>query len=315
MRGAAKERRTAVRLYGYPSGHFHKEMGKNYTLRMNHDTIIIALTFLMICTGCARVNFPPSSPLVTFAVVDVGQGLSQIGVAQNTALVWDLGEITASEAWLRTYGQIGSPDVAAIVVSHIHFDHIGNFLNLPRSLPFSGRVITGPYADTASIRRNAGEWALDIFFTIAAQGDTVAGLPGVRVECVWPPRDVIAHPAATDDLMNGYSLCFLLQYGATAAMITSDIDTSAQRALSSTYGFRLKSDILVAPHHGSSKAVDEAFFGYVNPDLVVVSCGAGYGFNFPSTRLVDLLYQMKVEMKRTDQAGNVILNSNGYYWE
>jgi competence protein ComEC len=275
---------------------------------------IICLLFF----ACSRINVIDEVPACVFSVVDVGQGLSQIGVSSGEALVWDVGDsgYGASDSFQAACERLGSPRINAIVISHLHIDHMGGLSKLPAALSFSGHIITHPGEDTAYIRyRVAQERQKDVYFTMVAQGDTVPGLPGVRVECLWPPRTITEAPASIDTWKNRYSMCFRLTGGLTSALITSDIDTIAMQALSLTYGFGLASDILVAAHHGSTTSVDPVFYGYVNPTDVVIPCGRDNPYGFPSARVMDLIYQMQLGCHRTDQQGTIVAVSDGYYWE
>ena len=264
---------------------------------------------------CSRVNVVDDFPACIFAVVDVGQGLSQICIAQGASFIFDVGDSSAGDSLKKNFERFGSPRVDAIIISHTHMDHIGGLSKLTPSMSFSGQIITHPNEDTAYIRwRVAPDWRDIVHFTMISQGDTVPGLPGVRVECVWPPREIDT-TLSIDTRKNRYSMCFLLRCGVTTALITSDIDTAAEQELSRTYGFGLKSDIMVIPHHGSSSSADPVFYGFVNPSAVINSCGTDNAYGFPSQRMIDLVYQMRIELRRTDQEGSIIAYSDGYYWE
>jgi competence protein ComEC len=230
-------------------------------------------------------------------------------------LVFDIGDSNVSDFWRQTYERLGSPRVEAIIVSHSHVDHMGGLSKLSAAMPFSGRIITHPGEYTGYIRRRvAPEIQQSVYFTLVVQGDTVPGLQGVRVECLWPPPSIDT-TLFIDTWKNRYSMCFRLTCGATTALITSDIDTAAERELSATYGFGLKSDLMVIPHHGSASSADPVFFGFVNPSAVIVSCGKDNAYGNPSQRILDLIFQMRMEFHRTDQEGSIFAQSDEYYWE
>jgi competence protein ComEC len=275
----------------------------------------LAVAIFALAASCARTTTFDDAPSCTFAVADVGQGLSQIATSGGSGLMFDVGDSIGGGPWLAAYQRLGSPMIEAIVVSHSHIDHMGGLSNLPASIDFSGNIITHPNEDTGYIRyRVSPEWRQSVHFTLLSQGDTVPGLDGVRVECLWPPR-VIDTTLFIDTRKNRYSMVFLLTCNATTALITSDIDTAAEQALSQTYGFGLKSDLMVIPHHGSAGSANPVFFGFVNPQAAIVSCQKDNPYGFPSQRMLDLVYQMRLELRRTDLEGTVAALSDGYYWE
>jgi competence protein ComEC len=139
-------------------------------------------------------------------------------------------------------------------------------------------------------------------------------LDGVSVECIWPPRDLAISAPVIDDYKNRYSLAFMVRFGSNAVLVTSDIDTLAERQLAASYGFSLMSDIVVVPHHGSAGSVDPVFYGYVNPSVAVISFGANNPYGHPAKNVLDLLFQMRVQLFETATEGTVSAATDGYYF-
>jgi len=270
--------------------------------------------FLAAFFACTNVADRDGRRSCVCAVLDVGEGLAQICAINGAAIAFDVGDTLAGNQWASGYGRVGSPRINAIVISHTHQDHMGGLSHLPPALDFSGMIITHPYEDTAYIRKIAGQWRQDVYFKTIAQGDTIGGLEGVRVECIWPPRDINAEVPLDDTLKNRYSLCCILRYDNTSVIITSDVDTFSERTLAAQYGETLAADIIVVPHHGSAGSVDEVFYGYVNPSVAIISCGIANSYGFPTQKATDLLYQMKVTEMVTYSAGTIAAVSNGSYW-
>jgi len=273
--------------------------------------LVVVGPLLVWCTG---VPVEPPVSDFSFTVVDVGQGLSQVAVSAGKALVWDVGDTFASARWRANYQRLGSPKIGAIVVSHSHRDHCGGLSSLPPALNFSGLIVTHPFEDTGYIRHIAAQWRKDIRFKSIAQGDTLGGLDGVIVSCMWPPRDAGVNTPISDSLKNRFSLCFRLSYRESSVLITSDIDTTAERCLATDFGFDLASNILIVPHHGSAAAVDEVFYGYAHPSIAVISCGLNNPYGFPTQRVMNMLYRIKAAYYSTASNGDVTASSNGYYW-
>lgn len=278
------------------------------------------ITAFSVCAACmAAVVSCVQQPAkqddrFVFTVVNVGQGLSQIGAVGPEAIVWDMGDTGAAPQWNSAYKGMQKPHLRAIVISHSHADHMGGLNRLGDSVGFSGLIITSLLEDTALIRENCGSWREKIRFRTIAQGDTIGGLNGVSVECIWPPRGLAIRAPVVDDYKNSYSLCFIVRYGSTAVIITSDIDTLAERQLAVSYGFSLMSDIIVVPHHGSAGSVDPVFYGFVNPSAAVLSFGAGNPYGHPAKNVLDLLFQMRVQLFETATEGTVSAATDGYFF-
>jgi competence protein ComEC len=247
---------------------------------------------------------------VRFAVLDVGQGLSQLLVVDSAAISFDMGPVEEFEGWLDGYRVAGSPCLEAIVLSHEHPDHIGGIARLPDSITFSGLIITTPHADTALIRRRAGGWGDRLVFRTACQGDTLAVFREVGIRCLWPPRH-LDEPYEP----NRHSLCFRMCHGRGSVLITSDIDTVAQRLIGSRYGWDLASSAIVVPHHGSRSALSPAFYAYVDPPAAIISCGRPNDHGHPHDQVLRLLYSFpRLVLYETALHGHIIGRSNGHYW-
>jgi competence protein ComEC len=258
----------------------------------------------------------PVEPVQTFtlAVLDVGQGLSQAAIRDERAIMFDMGPLGESARWRDGYRGLGSPPIAAIVISHSDSDHVSGLAGLDTTAAFGGTLYISPLEDTARILAQSGAWASRVRFRRVAQGDTVGGLDGVRAECLWPPR--VTGPALplSGEERNRYSLVFLLTHGACRALLTGDIDTVALDSLAFTYGWGLQAQILVAPHHGSAGGVHRVFYGYVRPSVVVISCSAHNSYGHPAAAVVDLIFEMGCEMLTTYGSGHLRAESQGCYW-
>lgn len=275
---------------------------------------VLAAIAVALFLTCSKISGPDSVPAFNFSVIDVGEGLAQFGWSGALGVAFDVGDSSGHAAWTSAYARAGSPFIQAIVVSHSHIDHCGGLRLLPREIGFSGLIVTHAREDTAYIRKIAGAWHDAVRFRLVSQGDTLACLDGVTITCLWPPASIPAPAPLADSLKNTYSLCFSLRCRDNSVLITSDVDTFSLRQLCAAYGFGLAHDVVVAPHHGSAGSIDPVFYGYVNPSSAVISCGVGNPYGHPSSKLLDLLFQMRVDCRITATAGTVTLRGNGYYW-
>ncbi|MBD3346752.1 MAG: hypothetical protein GF401_16980 [Chitinivibrionales bacterium] len=279
---------------------------------------LFIVCFLILSPGCKNpYHSSGHDSTFTFGVLDVGQGLAQIGRIRTEAIIWDFGPQAGISGFLDGYRKLGSPVIHSTILSHSDNDHRGGLALLPDSISYSGVVVVSPYEDTALIREEAGHWKNDIVFRTIVQGDTIGGLSGVYIECLWPPATIVEpYPFEESRLKNRYSLCFMVSHENCRSIITSDIDTFATARLSRNYGYALAADIIVVPHHGSNSAVDPVFYGYVNPQRALISCEIPpNNYGHPSQETIDLLFQMDVSVVATYDEGHVVGRSNGEYWQ
>lgn len=276
--------------------------------------LVVCILLFPIFVSCTGLNSPEDHSDFSFITVDVDQGLAQIGMVDTHAIAFDLGKPEQYSQWEKVYKSLGSPYLHYIVVSHRDSDHRGGLERMPETVRFSGIVVTHPGEDTAFIREKSGAWREGIRFHLVRQGDTLDGLPGVRIACLWP-RDSIPEPEDNSAAINRYSLCFRLTHGNTSVLVTSDIDTVATKELGLTYSSQLHSDIIIVPHHGSASALDPVFYGHVNPSAAIIPCGLNNSYGHPAENVCLLLFMMEINVFETRHDGTVTGRSNGEYWQ
>lgn len=274
---------------------------------------VLAAALLVGGVLSCTVNESLSEHPLETTVVDVGQGTSVIVQRDGLAFVCDMGPARSSESWLMAYAAMGRPMVACLAVSHRDEDHAGGLHTLDSSVVWNEKLVVSPYESVDSICMFLRPLYAPIVSNVAG-GDLLSVIPGVTIECLWPPRDtVLSQPVEGLDI-NRFSLCFQVRYGATSVLITSDIDSVAQKAIAERYGWSLRSDLFVVPHHGSAGAVCALFWGYVRPDMSVISCGVNNVYGHPSVPALDLLFALGSAVKVTAIDGTFGARTNGDYW-
>ncbi len=291
---------------------------QKYISFFKYILVLICLCSLLLCSVTNdNDELYDSSSELTFSVLNVGQALSQIGKKDEQAVVWDIGDNNDFTLWQDGYSKLGSPYIKAIVISHGDMDHKGGLQFLSGSTAFDGLIVASPYEDTASLRALIHpDWTSPVRFKIVKQDDTLALLDNVLIECIWPPYSAQNNDWVENNFTkNRFSLCFKITYNNTSVLVTGDIDSIAEIKLSDTYEFNLFSDIVVVPHHGSRGSLLSRFYGYVNPDLAIISCGLNNQYGHPADDVVKFLaFQMGVTLCDTRYMGHVTNRSNGEYW-
>ncbi|WP_186441685.1 DNA internalization-related competence protein ComEC/Rec2 [Desulfamplus magnetovallimortis] len=114
---------------------------------------------------------------------------------------------------------------------------------------------------------------------------------------------------------NNHSVAFRLIFGNNTIFFPGDIMSYAEVNLSQRYGNKLKSDILVSPHHGSSTSSTDFFLDNVAPESVIISCGWDNRFGFPHEPVIKRYMKRNIAIYRTDLNGAVTLSSDGVRWK
>ena len=244
-------------------------------------TLLIAAGGAAIPLAAALWPIPRPSGLDVH-VLDVGSGSATLlRSASGEAGLVDLGTIAnhdVGELAARAALALGVERLRWLVISHADYDHYSGVPTFAEHVPIA-RVCLNPYFQ--SLAREESAEARLLGALAAARGADAdppqtlsAGqrlaLEGVTIETLWPPEDLDARWKANDR-------CLVLRavVGARSLLIPGDVERDALRALLARFDageVELRSDVLIAPHHGAVvPGQTEAFLRAVEPEVVIVS--------------------------------------------
>lgn len=228
----------------------------------------------------------PTVPARAFELhlLDVGQGLASVVLTRHHVMVFDSGPeypggFNAAEAvvapFLRHHGR---RRIDRLVISHGDSDHAGGLDHLHRSVAV-GQLLSGEVE-----RVGAGAQA--------CVAGTLWDWDGVRFEILHPPAD---HSLEGNDA----SCVVRVANAAGSVLLTGDIGRRIERRLVDADAGRLRSDVVVAPHHGSRSSSSAPFVAASAPRHVLYAAGWANRFGFPAAEVA----------ARWDAAGATALNT------
>jgi len=183
----------------------------------------------------------------------------------------------------------GVPALDAALLSHEDMDHIGGaravmegievgelVSSLPESHPLQGLAVHRQ-------RCSAGKaWAWD----------------GVRFEVLHPRRERAA------GRRNDRSCVLRIATASAAILIPGDIEAAGEAALLEDAA-KLRSEVLLVPHHGSRTSSAAAFVSAVAPQWAIVSVGHANRFGHPHPHVLSRYRALDARIVRTDHHGAV----------
>lgn len=269
---------------------------------------ILALTALRLLPG--------PEPGLEIDFLPVGQGdATLLRLPSGEAILVDTGGDLRGEAELAELSLLpllaerGITRIRALVLSHLHPDHVGSAPTLLRSLRvdevwFSGRALEGRLGAPIAEAMRARGIPLRRF----AAGSPPIEIGGVRIEFLGPPdpEGILDEPLFGE---NDASLVLRIVHGEVAILLPGDVEAEGERALLES-GAELRADLLKAPHHGSRTSSTSAFLDRVQPSHVVFCIGWRNGFGFPHMEVVERYTSRNISIHRTD-TGAVRFRSDG----
>jgi len=278
---------------------------------------------LVIVIGIADVGFWLNERLLhtelRVTVLDVGQGQSiLVEEPGGRVMLIDGGGLPDSAAF-DVGRHIVAPALCArkilsidrVVLTHPDNDHLNGLIYVLSHFSV-GEIWTNgrPSADPAygrflDIVRSRNIPLIEgeaVPAVVNEAGITIGRLhPEAGFSSPQPPRSV---PDT-----NNFSLVLSLQMGEIGFLFPADIEKPAESWLVARMGERLRSTVLVAPHHGSKTSSSQAFIDAVCPDIVVFS--AGNSRYIPHPDVLERYRRAGCRMLSTADRGAVSIRTDG----
>ncbi len=135
---------------------------------------------------------------------------------------------------------------------------------------------------------------------------------GVKLDILYPVRNFaeLKKKQLWRDTNNN-SLVLKVKYKDFSFLFTGDIRKKAEKELVKTAGSKLKTQVMLAPHHGSKTSSSNILLNAASPALVVISSGFNNRYGFPHTQVINNYKKIGCKILRTDINGAVEIKSFG----
>jgi competence protein ComEC len=208
---------------------------------------------------------------VWLTVLDVGQGLAIVVQTFDHVLLYDAGmrydEFDLGEAVIMPFlRHQGINQIDTFVLSHDNLDHTGGADYIIKNMPVKN-IISGEAIKGLEIKQRclAGlSWRWD----------------QVEFEFLYPVKE-------NPENSNNNSCVLKISSGQYSALLTGDIEKAGEAWLVEHAKSDLKTNILLAPHHGSSTSSTLPFVKLTDPDYVIFSTGYLNRYKFPNKNIVN----------------------------
>ena len=238
--------------------------------------------------------------------IDVGQAdCSLIICGENTVLI-AAGDVDSYDT-IHTY--LSSQNVSEIdylILTHAHADHIGSADEILKNYTVQN-VILPKYTEENMPTSKTYE---DLLYALADCGaKVIAAKPGNSYSLSACSFTVIA-PNKDYEELNNSSVVVRFVYGNTAFLFQGDAEKKSEQDILDA-GFPVSADVIKLGHHGSNTSSSSGYLAAVQPTLAVISCGEKNAYGHPSEKILSRLEELKIDYRRTDRNGNIVVTSDG----
>lgn len=237
----------------------------------------------------------PSHPLIPeqefkVDILDVGQGLAVLIQTHHHALLYDTGgkNFQGSDMGklviLPYLRHIGLQHLDKIIVSHPDLDHRGGLDSIMNVFPQADLIVDRPqFYHHGSACHTYPDWIWE----------------GITFHFFALPIDL--------GTTNNHSCVLQVSNAGGQILLTGDIEKSAEKILIKTYGQRLRSTVLLVPHHGSNTSSSAQFLQTIAPQYAVFSYGFDNRYHFPHAKVVQRYQTFKIKTLSTAERGMISL--------
>lgn len=244
------------------------------------------IPLLPILLGVSSPNRAKRPPSLRITALAVGAGsCNVVEMPDGSVALVDCGSNSLSDLtrsclapFLRYFGHA---HVDRVFLSHANYDHFSAAEDIVDAFDVGEIFVSPAFVEDARDNPSAAHMlrsirnfgcrqtllndGMNVELPGGASGESGGGAGGgARVQVLWPPADRVTLSA------NDSSMVVRLTYGGRSVLFTGDIESAAERELLKNPS-RLKSDILIAPHHGSLEPTTLAFVRAVSPRCIVSS--------------------------------------------
>jgi len=253
-------------------------------------------------------------------VLDVGQGLAVVVRTREHALLYDAGPSFGEQSdaggrivvpYLRA---AGIERLDALIVSHDHSDHSGGAASVMQAIPVAWLASSLPvdHALSRSAARSsrcvAGqrwEWdqvSFEFVYPRPADYNEAEAEADFRAQrSAWDPGR-----SGPNRVNNDLSCVLRIASPYASVLLPGDIERRSESRLLQADGVP-RTDVLVAPHHGSRTSSTPGFVQAASPRLTVFSVGYRNSFGHPHASIAARYRAAGSRTVRTDFGGAVLV--------
>ena len=220
-----------------------------------------------------RSNYSRSLELTCLSV---GHGQAVfVGMPGRENLLFDAGSLTTKDCGRRIVVPFlrhkGISRLDAIFLSHDDIDHINGVPEIVSDLGVKGIYTNAAFLEKAGTWSTAGYLAdclEDENQELKLLDEFVLSTGRVKLKSLWPGPGVCRDESVSD---NDKSQVILIEFSARAILLCSDIERFAQEKILQMYP-ALRADVMVLPHHGSTRNLAEGFVESIGAEILIASC-------------------------------------------
>lgn len=250
---------------------------------------------------------------ITF--LNVGQGSGTLFETKNgVSVLVDLSDKQVSQKSILKKLGFFNRKIDFLFLTHYDIDHVGGFLDLFKKYKIQAFFT----AETVPEKGNQKE-VYDIVLENLEKNkieefkintdDILKISENIYIEVLYPFSDLNLNKMDPNETSLVLQIHFTAQNKQNKktekkVLITGDLSAAMEQYLVEKYGQKLKSDILLAGHHGSKTSSSEIFLQTVSPKYFIIQAGEHNSYGHPHKIVLTRAENLGFEILETSKLGS-----------
>ena len=276
--------------------------------------IFIVFAFLSVpALAAERVESLDKTTVEVF-FLDIGQGDAiLVQTADKKTLLVDTGPPKARKALQNRLAHLGVTSLDGLVITHAHADHMGNAVDLLKTMEVKTILDSGfnhstqtylKFLQQVEQHKNTSK----LRYIKPRDGFTFPVGQFLSVEVLGPSEPLLQ---GTRSDPNSNSVILKLVAGETSLLLTGDAEHETEVQLLQKPESKLRADVLKVAHHGSKYASGNEFLERVGAKEAVISCSKNNNYGHPAPETLQRLKAHNMEYWVTAEVGDIALKTDG----
>jgi len=237
--------------------------------------LIVSVSAIMLFLGALKWQ-RTNRDYLKMTILNVGHGQAIFAqMPGKSNLLFDAGSLHTNDIGRRvivpflTYSGINKID--SIIISHNDIDHINGIPEISEACQVSSFLANNAFfskADRWSTAKFLNDYLLEKSVKILPIEQNLNLSGPAKIKNLWPTEQ-IAGDENLDD--NDRSLVSLIEFAGRKILLCSDIGEFSQSQLLQMFP-TLKADVVVVPHHGSTRTLNADFLENLGANILIYSC-------------------------------------------
>lgn len=243
---------------------------------------------------------PDSDWPCTVRMLNVGSADCTLIQCEGISILIDTGTTYQADMRAADLVRLGASPLDALILSHLHDDHIGGTEAVLRALS-PQEVLVGNRSDET-------DEYLRGFLKIVSRSDAIVKPLFSGQTWTYGSLSIeVLYDGNSGSTENNRSVVLRCCYGGVRMLLMGDAEAEVEQALLKT-NMDLTADWIKIGHHGSSTSTSADFLDAVSPKYAFISCGLD---NPPDETVLQLLHDRAIEYGRTDIDGTLLFATDG----